>query len=207
MNADPNPAQGPREVEPTAGSARAPVWLFVLTALLAFWGMGFLDNYGGGFDPHVYGPYASIDEVGRDQPATKGSKRLNNGRAAFKIYCAPCHLETGLGNAANNVPPLVHSEWVLAEGPNRMIRIVLNGLQGPVKVDGKDFNSNGMLPWRDTLTDDELIAEILTYVRASPEWGHAASEITSEQVTKIREETKDRAVQWTIDELLNVPEK
>jgi mono/diheme cytochrome c family protein len=207
MNPDPTALNGPQAEEPKAGSARAPVWLFVLTALLAFWGMGFLDKHGGGFNPQVYGPYESIADLGRDQPVTKGSKRLNAGRAAFKIYCAPCHLETGLGNAANNVPPLVHSEWVLAEGPNRLIRIVLNGLQGPVKVDGKDFDSNGMLPWRDTVTDDEVIAQILTYIRMSPEWGQTASEITGEQVTKIRDETKDRAVQWTIGELLKVSEK
>jgi len=175
MNSGPNPLKPPQEVELTAGSARAPVWLFVLVALLAFWGMGFLDHHGGGFNPHVYPPYDSIAELDRDQPATKGSKRLNNGRAAFRIYCAPCHMESGLGNPGNNVPPLVRSEWVLAEGPNRLIRIVLNGLQGPIKVDGKDFDSNGMLPWRDTLTDDEVIAQILTFIRGNAEWGHNAS--------------------------------
>ena len=207
MNSDPNSLNEPHAGEPKLGSAGAPVWLFVLIAMLAFWGMGFLDKHGGGFDPRVYGPYESSADLGRDQPVTKGSKRLNSGRAAFKIYCAPCHLESGLGNAANNVPPLVHSEWVLAEGPNRLIRIVLNGLQGPVKVDGKDFDSNGMLPWRDTVTDDEVIAQILTFIRMSPEWGHNTSEITGEQVTKIRDETKDRAVQWTIAELLKFSEK
>ena len=114
-----------------------------------------------------------------------------------------------MGNPANTpkVPPLVHSEWVLAEGSNRLIRIVLNGLQGPIKVDGKDFDSNGMIPWRDTITDDEVIAQVLTYIRGNAEWGHNASEITSEQVAKIRAETKDRAPQWTVSELLNVPEK
>ena len=207
MNSDPNPSNGPQEIEPTAGSTRAPVWLFVLVALLAFWGMGFLDNHGGGFNPLVYQPYDSIDELGRDQPSTTGSIRFNKGKASFKIYCAPCHMETGLGNLGNNVPPLVHSEWVLAEGSNRLIRIVLNGLQGPVKVDGKDFDSSGMLPWRETLTDDEVIAQILTFIRGNAEWGQNASEITSEQVTKIRQETKDRGPQWTVSELLNVPEK
>ena len=118
-------------------------------------------------------------------------------------------METGLGNpnTTPKVPPLVHSEWVLAEGPNRLIRIVLNGLQGPVKVDGKDYDSNGMLPWRDSITDDEVIAQILTFIRQNAEWGHNAAEITSEQVTKIRVETKDRGPQWSVSELLNVSEK
>lgn len=205
MNPDPQPLN--QEVEPTAGPGRAPEWLLVLVALLAFWGLAFLDKHGGEFNAQVYGPYMAFDELQRDQPATGGRRRFENGRVAFRINCAPCHQESGLGNPANNVPPLVHSEWVLAESPNRLIRIVLNGLQGPVKVDGKDFNSNGMLPWRDTIPDDEVIAQILTFIRGNEQWGHNASEITAEQVAAARSESKDRAVQWTIDELLKVPEK
>ncbi len=207
MNSDPNPSKQPQEVEPTAGSAGVPAWLFILVAVLAFWGMGFLDHHGGGFTPHVYRPYKSIDELGRDQPPTEGNKRFNKGRAAFKMYCTSCHMETGLGNPGNKVPPFVRSEWVLAEGPNRLIRIVLNGLRGPVKVDGKAFDSDGMIPWRDTFKDDEVIAQILTYLRTNPDWGHSASEITSNRVSEIRSETKNRASQWTAGELLNVSEK
>jgi len=207
MNSEPNPSNRARELEPIAGSARAPVWLFVLVAMLGFLSMGFLDNHGGGFDPRVYRPYKSIDELGRDQPATRSRQRFIKGQVAFNTYCASCHMKTGLGNPGNRVPPLVHSEWVLAERPNRLIRIVLNGLQGPVKVDGKDFDSSSMIPWRDTLSDDEIIAQILTFIRGNAEWGHNASEISREQVDPIRAETRDRARQWTVDELLNVPEQ
>ncbi len=206
MNSDSTQSTGAHEAEPAAGSARAPVWLIVLTAVLAFWGMGFLDNHGGGFNPLVYRPYKSYAELDDDQPRLTGPDP-RKGRAAFLLYCAACHMESGLGNPANNVPPLVHSEWVLAETPNRLIRIVLNGLQGPVRVDGRDFNSNGMLAWREQPITDAQIADILTFVRGNKEWGHNASPVTPEQVTAIREETKDRAVQWTIEELLKVPEK
>ncbi|TMQ01743.1 MAG: cytochrome c [Verrucomicrobia bacterium] len=203
MNSEPNP----KEIEPTTGSARAPVWLFVLTALLAFWGMSFLDNHGGGFDARVYAPYKSIAEVEDDWPRANGPDP-RSGRVAFGQLCAVCHMETGLGNPANNVPPLFHSEWVLAESPDRLIRIVLNGLQGPVTVDGKQFNSNGMLPWRDQEgVTDAKISDILTFLRQNKEWGHNAPPVTPEQVAKIREETKGRAIQWTIDELMKVPEK
>ena len=181
--------------------------LFVLMALLAYWGMSFLDNHGGGFDARVYGPYKSFTELDGDQPRPAKGPDPKKGRVAFGLLCAACHQESGLGNPANNVPPLVHSEWVLADGPNRLIRIVLNGLQGPVKVDGKDFNSNAMLAWRDQQITDAQIADILTYIRGNKDWGHNASPITAEQVTAIRDETKDRTVQWTIDELLKVPEK
>ena len=209
MNAEPqSPAPAPApapEGQPAAGSARTPVWMLVLLLLLAFWGMAFLDRHGGEFNAQVYPPYQTVAELDEDWPKT-GGPDLAKGRRNFVQYCAPCHQESGLGNPANNVPPLVHSQWVLAESPNRLVRIVLNGLQGPVEVDGKQFNSNGMLPWRDTITDDEVIANILTFIRQNKEWGHNAPEILPAQVTKIRDETKDRAVQYTIDELLKVPE-
>jgi hypothetical protein len=74
-------------------------------------------------------------------------------------------------------------------------------------VDGKDFNSNAMLGWREQPITDVQLADILTFIRGNQDWGHKASPITPEQVTRIRNETKDRGVQWTIDELLKVPEK
>ena len=206
MNSDPNPSNQPQELEPTAGSARAPVWLLVLVAVLAFWGMGFLDKHGGGFNPNVYAPYNSIGELDGDRTVPGGTDPSGRGRKVFVQVCAQCHAESGLGNFANRVPPLVHSEWVLAEGPNRLIRIVLNGLQGPVEVDGRQFESNSMIPWRDTLNDAE-VAAVLTFLRGNKDWGHNASPITAEHVTKVRVETKDRAIQWTVGELLNVPEK
>jgi mono/diheme cytochrome c family protein len=207
MNPESSKSDTTHEIAPASGSPPAPVWLFVLLAVLAFWGLAFLDNHAGGFEAMVYAPYKSKEDVGDDWFGAEGNERFKMGKAAFSLYCAPCHQESGLGNPANQVPPQVHSEWVLAESPNRLIRIVLNGLRGPVTVDGKEFNSDGMLPWRDTITDDEVIADILTYVRQNDAWGHHASEVTAEQVAKIREETKGRSVQWTVTELLQVPEK
>ena len=43
---------------------------------------------------------------------------------------------------------------------------MLHGLQGPVTVNGRQFNSSGMPPWKDTLTDEE-IAEIEADIRGS----------------------------------------
>jgi mono/diheme cytochrome c family protein len=205
MNSGPNPSNVSQEAEPTAGPARPPVWLLVLVAMLAFWGMGFLDKHGGGFNPQVYAPYNSIDELDGDRNRPGSVDPSRRGRKVFIQVCAQCHAENGLGNPANRVPPLVHSEWVLAEGPNRLIRIVLNGLQGPVDVDGRQFDSNAMIPWRDTLNDAD-IAALLSFLRGNNDWGHNASPIAAEQVTRVRAETKDRAGQWTVGELLNVPE-
>jgi len=52
----------------------------------------------------------------------------------FKESCALCHQTTGLGKEGQ-FPPLAGSDWLLASGPNRIGRIVLNGLTGPIRVE------------------------------------------------------------------------
>jgi len=205
MNLDPNKSPAPQEPEPTTGSAPAPVWLFVLVALLAFWGMGFLDSHGGGFDARVYAPYNSAKELEDEWPKSGSGAAFARGELVYRevAKCILCHQPTGLGSPGQQYPPLAKSEWVLAQEPGRVIRIVLNGLQGPLTVTGQQFNSNGMVPWRDTLTDQQ-IADVLTYVRS--EWGNNAPEVKPEQVKAIRDKTAGRSGQWLADELLKVLE-
>ena len=56
----------------------------------------------------------------------------------------------------------------------RAIDIALNGLTGPVTVNGKTYNS--VMPPMSQLNDDE-IANILTYVRNS--WGNTGDVVTA----------------------------
>ena len=203
MNSDPNPSNRLPEVEPTAGSARPPVWLFVLVAVLAFWGMGFLDNHGGGFNAQVYRPYKSRKELEEDQPRS-GNDAFRKGQKVFETYCQVCHQSTGLG-APGQFPPLAGSEWVLAKEPGRVIRIVLHGLQGPVKVKDQAFDSASMIPWKTDLSDEQ-IADVLTYIRGNKQWGNDASPVTAEQVKAVRDKTASRSSQYFIDELLKVNE-
>ena len=203
MSSDPNPSNPPQELEPTAGSARAPVWLFVLVAVLAFWSMGFLDKYGGGFHATVYNPYKSLAELEADQPST-GNEAFRKGQKLFVTYCQVCHQANGQG-APGQFPPLAGSEWVLAKEPGRVIRIVLNGLQGPVKVKDLAFDSASMIPWRDQLSDDE-IAAVLTFVRSNKEWGNEAPPVTAELVKAVRDKTSSRSSQWFVTDLLKVNE-
>jgi mono/diheme cytochrome c family protein len=127
------------------------------------------------------------------------------GQRIFGDTCVKCHQPDGLG-LPGQYPPLVGSEWVLASGPGRMIRIVLDGLQGPIKVKGMDFNNN-MTPWRDSLNDVQ-IASVITFVRTRKDWGHAASPVTPDEVAAMRKLTKDRPAlgPWTAPELLSLPE-
>jgi mono/diheme cytochrome c family protein len=86
-----------------------------------------------------------------------------------------------------------------------MIRIVLNGLQGPIVVNGAEYN-NVMLPWRDQLTDQD-IAAVITFVRGNKEWGNNAGPASPAQVKAIRDATADRGTYWSPSELLGIPVK
>ena len=129
------------------------------------------------------------------------------GQQLFEKNCAACHQANGSGNpAAINAPPLAGSDWVNAGGPNRVIRIVLNGLSGPIEVSGKQFGLGTMVPWRDALKDDE-IAAILTYVRGNKGWGNGAANVSSPQVKTIRDKTTTQGGAWNAADLLKVPDK
>ncbi|HXG46731.1 MAG TPA: hypothetical protein VNO52_03840, partial [Methylomirabilota bacterium] len=94
------------------------------------------------------------------------------------------------------------SEWVLAPKPDRLIRIVLNGLSGPIEVKGAQFN-NVMLPWRDALSDQQ-VADVLSYIRN--EWGNKAPFVKPDEVKAIRDATADKGVNWTAEELKAIPD-
>lgn len=125
-------------------------------------------------------------------------KRFVGGREVFTQICAQCHQPSGLGQDGI-APPLVDSEWVL--GPqNRVVRIALNGVHGPIKIGKKTVDME--MPGLKAL-DDVQISSVLTYIRR--EWGHEANPVEPETVGAIRKETDERGdLQWTADELMEI---
>jgi len=105
------------------------------------------------------------------------------GSVLFKGTCSVCHQESGQG-LPNVFPPLAGSDFLQADH-SRAIAIVLNGLNGPVTVNGATYNS--VMPPMSQLNDDE-IANILTYVTNS--WGNSGTAVSSEQVKQARDKTK-----------------
>jgi nitrite reductase (NO-forming) len=114
--------------------------------------------------------------------ATK-EQRIAAGRVLYNGTCSVCHQQNGEG-LANVFPPLAKSDYLMAD-KRRAIEIVMNGLTGPVTVNGVDFNS--VMPPMSQLNDDE-IANILTFVLNS--WGNEDGEIGPDDVAAVRAATE-----------------
>ena len=112
------------------------------------------------------------------------------------MTCIACHQPDGMGNDINQFPPLAESEWVIKD-PALLARIVLHGLQGPIEVKGKEYQSI-MAPLGIALSDDD-IANVLTYVRQS--FGNSADAVDASVVAAARTEHEGRTVMWTVEEL------
>jgi mono/diheme cytochrome c family protein/glucose/arabinose dehydrogenase len=119
---------------------------------------------------------------------------FESGRQTFAGLCAACHQPTGKG-LEGLAPPLAESEWVLGE-PDRIVKVVMHGLRGPIKVKGVTYSYD--MPAAGFLSDEQ-IAGVLTYIRR--EWDHEASPVSVDLVKKIREENKGRTDAWTEAEL------
>ncbi len=121
-------------------------------------------------------------------------KRFELGKALYEATCLACHQPNGMGQDGL-APPLVDTEWVA--GPEeRLIRIILQGLRGPITVKGEKFELD--MPSLGVL-DDEQIAAVLTYVRR--EWGHAFPPVTPDAVKRVRAATAGREDAWSEEEL------
>src|SRR5690349_18720812 len=180
-----------REVggEPVAGRAAVPALLIGLLAAVVYFGELFVVNHGGELDARVHQPFRSVKDLEDLVPKGEDDLLKAKGQKIYKLYCSACHQDDGNGNPSTGFPPLAGSDWVAAKDPSRIIRIVLNGLSGPITVSGKPWGQAAMLPWRDALTDDD-VAAVLTYVRSS--WGNKAPALKAEDVKPIREATKDK---------------
>lgn len=190
--------------DPIEGREPLNLWVVAFIAALLFWAGTYLTQFSGGFRADEFSerqinpaPAPVAAGGGADDPV---SKAVKEGAIVFATSCSPCHQADGNG-VAGQFPPLVGSEWVLAEGPNRIARIVLNGLGGPIQVKGSEYN-NAMNGFRDGL-DDKQIASVLTFIRNS--WGNKASLVTPAEVAAIRGATADRTQGWTVPELEKVP--
>jgi nitrite reductase (NO-forming) len=184
-----------------------PVWLIIVCFMLLYWGAVYFDEKGGWFDPQVYTPYASAENLAAYQVGG-GPNPFEQGKAIYGRTCVACHQASAMGTPGT-FPPLAGSEWVNEKEPGRMIRIVLHGLGGPgLVVKGQPFETSSIMtafgaPPPVGLSDED-IAAVITYVRGNAEWGNHASPVTPEQVKAIRDKTANHLLNFTPTELMGI---
>lgn len=170
-----------------------PVWLVLVFFGLLMWGGWYLGNYNAGWRMDIYDAAPGLGRGGSAGSVEREQPQMDPVELGKRIYvnCRACHQSNGQG-VEGNYPPLDGSEWV-AGPPETLVRIVLDGLQGPVEVAGQTYDSE-MPGWRSSL-DDRQVAAVLTYVRQA--WSNDYGPVAAERVGRIREQTAGRGAFWT----------
>ena len=104
---------------------------------------------------------------------------MAKGERIYYANCVACHLPTGTG-LEGAFPPLAGSDY-LAGGPDRVISTVLYGNDGPITVNGVEYN--GVMPGFAYLGDDE-IAAVVSYIMGS--WGNDLPGVEPADVAAVR---------------------
>ncbi len=112
-----------------------------------------------------------------------------DGAQVFSGKCAACHQASGLG-LPGVFPPLAQSDWVTGSD-QRLVQILLHGIQGPIAVAGTTYN--GLMPAWKSLSDAE-IAAVATYVRGA--FGNSAGAVSADLVAAERVATASRTTPW-----------
>lgn len=124
------------------------------------------------------------------------------GEQAYSEICGACHGGQGEGTA-NIAPPLAGSAWV--QGSSRqLITAVLNGITGPIVVNGEKYEFNDSMPGflDNQAMDDAALAGVLTYIRSN--WGHDAAPIKAGDVQRVRAELGKSPRPMTAEQILKV---
>ncbi len=123
-----------------------------------------------------------------------------------KVYaaaaCASCHGMQGEAPAPG-FPPLAPSDWVTGD-PERLTKVIMNGLTGPITLNGERFKTAVAMPPNNAntaLQKDSDLADLINYIRNLGE--NEASQITVDQVKIYREKAAKRTQPWTEKDLQN----
>lgn len=189
--------------DPVEGREPIP-WIFSAAIAVSFiWGGWYLGRYGGEFNRGTHLAFSSrqpaITASANAQRAMAIRDPVAAGKNVYEKNCVACHQSTGKG-LAGAFPPLVGSAWVTG-APETIVRILLDGLQGPVEVAGATYN--GAMPaWKDVLKDEE-VAALATYLR---QWApNAAAPVPVATVSALRQTDATRTQPWTAAALTTAP--
>ncbi len=197
--ADPTPAHDRENPEPHEQQNFPSLLLLFLCSILVFGSALYLQRYSGNFSPLVYNEEVQGNGGGAGSGAAAAADPIAIGKKLYVQNCVTCHQATGQG-LPGTYPPLAGSDWVNGN-EEAIIRILIHGLTGPVKVSGNTFGSAAMPAFGPLGSNwkPEKIAYVLTYIRQ--EWGNKAPPVTKETVARILAATADRGKAWTAPEL------
>jgi len=106
-------------------------------------------------------------------------ERMERGESLFTTHCVACHQAQGQG-LAGAFPPLAGSSY-LAEDSLRVVHAVVNGLSGPITVNGVNYDA--VMPALGYLSDQD-VADVATFVLNS--WNNPGGEVLAAQVAAAR---------------------
>ncbi len=110
---------------------------------------------------------------------TKLSESIARGNEIYTDFCMQCHLPDGKGSP-NVFPPLAGSDWLINKRKESIYSIKY-GLNGPIKVNGKTYNS----VMTSLGLEDEEIADVMNYIMNS--WGNTQKKmVTTKEVSGIK---------------------
>ncbi len=178
--------------EPKENFAPMPLFMVFIFAGLSFWGGVYIVQYSGDFDGFVFDETVRPSEAEPAEPVEFDPFRA--GERFYRRNCVACHQADGQG-VPGTFPPLVDTDWVEGD-KERLIKVVLHGLVGPIEVRGNTYD--GVMPGFRGSRDRD-IAAVLTWIRTN-EWNDA-DEVDEELVVDVRERYAGRTEPWHVDDL------
>jgi mono/diheme cytochrome c family protein len=140
------------------------------------------------------------DDLSSLSPEEQHQHRLGHEVFHRDSHCATCHGAEGKGDAV--YPPLVGSEWIRGN-EERLVKLALKGLWGPIEVDGRQYDpAKGVPPMIgfEHLLNDQELAAVLSYVRRR--FGNGSPPVKPATVARIRETVRSKTGFYTVEELL-----
>jgi len=145
--------------------------------------------YSGRQSEEIFNPGTHLQRVAlagpevSGQPAAFPAAAANNaaagrGKELYTTICTTCHQPDGRG-MEGAFPPLAQSDF-LENDVNAAIRVLLEGRQGPIAVNGRNYD--GAMP--DFSLSNEDIAAVLSFVREN--FGNSGAAVLPGDVQRVR---------------------
>jgi nitrite reductase (NO-forming) len=141
--------------------------------------------FSGKTSEEVYNPGTRLEQMlaktapGLGRELTR-EELMETGAQVYSTVCFACHQPSGQG-VPNAFPPLAQSDFLMKD-TDRSIRVLLEGLKGPITVNGKTYNAEMPKP----AINEEQVAAVLTYVRNS--FGNKGEPVTVADVKRVRDQ-------------------